>query len=347
MTEFSGINCEPDDPSNPLSIFKLFFTDKIVKEILRCTSEYANTLSNTPKIIERINSKKKSLFANWVDTDVDEIWIYLTTLLLMGILIKPEIDMYWSNDPVLQTPISRRLISRNQFHILRVMTHFLDIAVYDKEDPLHKLRFFLDELQKNFESNYIREQNISIDEYLSLWIARLSFRVYIPSKRERYGLKLFMLCKSSTGYLSWFITYAGAGTNYEDCSDISLPEDKGRNLPTNFDEIKSPSKVVLSLMKPFLNKGYHLTLDNYYTSPELALLLDFNNTPCYGNLHKKEGLPKDFWLWKPAKGGVKIKMYDNLMIMRWNDITKTNNTKFVSMLSTIHIGELTDSGKSS
>ena len=110
MTKFSGINCEPDDPSNPLSISKLFFTDKIVKEILRCTSEYANTLI-TPKIIERINSKKKSLFANWVDTDVDEIWIYLTTLLLMGILIKPEIDMYWSNDPVLQTPISRRPVS--------------------------------------------------------------------------------------------------------------------------------------------------------------------------------------------------------------------------------------------
>ena len=94
MTEFSGINCEPDDPSNPLSIFKLFFTDKIVKEIVWCTNEYANTLINTPKIIERINSKKKSLFANWVDTDVDEIWIYLTTLLLMEILIKPEIDMY-------------------------------------------------------------------------------------------------------------------------------------------------------------------------------------------------------------------------------------------------------------
>lgn len=32
--------------------------------------------------MERIETKKKSLFAKWVDTDADEIWVFLTTLLL-------------------------------------------------------------------------------------------------------------------------------------------------------------------------------------------------------------------------------------------------------------------------
>lgn len=33
------------------------------------------------------------------------------------------------------------------------------------------------------------------------------------------------------------------------------------------------------------------------------------------------------------------------MVLRWNDVTKTKKEKIVSMLSTIHVGELVDSGK--
>jgi len=56
--------------------------------------------------------------------------------------------------------------------------------------------------------------------------------------------------------------------------------------------------VVLSLIE-ILYQGYRLTLDNYYTSPEISIALFNQKTDCYGTLKKKENLPPDFWQWKP------------------------------------------------
>ena len=36
---------------------------------------------------------------------------------------------------------------------------------------------------------------------------------------------------------------------------------------------------------------------------------------------------------------------DEIMVLRWYDITKTKSEKIVSMVSTIHKGDLIDSGK--
>ena len=115
---------------------------------------------------------------------------------------------------------------------------------------------------------------MAIDEYLSLWRGWLS-RIYIPTKRERYGVKIFMLCESKTGYLLNFIIYTGATTEYPDQPDP---------LPMKFNEYKSPSKVVFSLLHDYLCKGDFVTLDNYYTSPELADALVSCDTDCYGTL---------------------------------------------------------------
>jgi len=119
------------------------------------------------------------------------------------------------------------------------------------------LRFTIDYLIGKFKYVYIPEENVAIDEYLTLWKGRLSFRIYIPTKRERYGIKLSMLCESETGYLRNFIVYTGASTLY--------PPPVTINLTQNFEDYKSPSKVVLNLMDEILNQGYCLTLDNYFS----------------------------------------------------------------------------------
>ena len=49
---------------------------------------------------------------------------------------------------------------------------------------------------------------------------------------------------------------------------------------------------------------------------------------------------------KPVKGEPPITKFDgDIMVMRWNDVTKTKSVKIFSMLSTIHTIELVDSGK--
>ena len=332
-----GVKIQPDDPTSAVSVFKLLFTDELVKLISDSTNSYADILMENPATQEHMDNHQRSLFNSWKPTHVDEMWIYFAVTLLMGITKKPEYHLYWSKQHLFSTPIFHRLMRRDRFEHIRKMIHFCDPYNEDPSDGLRKLRTTMDYLMYKFMNTYTPERNIAIDEYLSLWKGRLSFRVYIPNKRERYGIKLYMLCESQTGYLLKFIIYTGATTTYPDA-----PPD----LLTSFDDHKSPSKVVLSLLTGYVNAGYCVTLDNYYTSPELAKELVNLGTDCYGTLRKKQGLPVDFWLWKLIKGEQPIKQFDDdIMVLRWNDVTKTKSVKIVSMLSTVHPGNLVDSGK--
>ena len=127
---------------------------------------------------------------------------------------KPTYAMYWRKDHICSTPISSRIMHRDKFERIRKMLHFTDPFSEDPADSLSKLRGFLEKLGNSFRNNYTPNQNISVDEYLSLWKWKLKFRVYIPSKRERYGVKVYMLCKSTNGYLWSFIIYSGADMDY-------------------------------------------------------------------------------------------------------------------------------------
>ena len=240
-----------------------------------------------------MDESSRSLFTLWKAIDKDELWVYISILLLQGIINKFTNDMYWSKDPFLSTQIFSRLMRRDRFEQIRKMIHFTDPLQEDPEDCLRKRSSFLDVLSESFASVYKPEQNIAADEYLPLWKGRLKFRVYIPCKRERYGIKIYMLCESSTGYLVSFIIYCGSDTKYTPRADINLLQD--------FDKYENPSKVALSLASPFLNQGL-IIVDNLYTSPELARTLFENGTDIYGTLRKKEGLPQKFWQWKPQKG---------------------------------------------
>ena len=331
-----GVKISPSDPSSPLCVFKTFITDTIIDNIVKCTNDYARKMLSHPTVQEQLASNKHKLFYNWKEVNSDEIMTYFAVCLLMGIIDKPTYQSYWTSDPFFQTPIFSRLISRKRFFQIRATIHFSEVNEPDTSDPLYKLCDFLEQLRCKFRDNYIPGLNISIDEYLALWKGRLPFRVYIPSKRERYGIKIYMMCESSSAYLSEFIIYVGSLTE-TDFPESSMP------LPMKWEEYKSPSKIVLSLMQHYLNKGYCVTLDNYYNSPELATALFHFDTDCYGTLRKKEDLPADFWKWAPKKGDEPIRRFsDNTMVLRWSDESKLKSTKIVSMLSTVHVGEMVD-----
>ena len=73
------------------------------------------------------------------------------------------------------------------------MLHFVDPLGLDHDKPICKLEAFLKILRTQFRTVYIPEKQIAIDEYLELWKGGQKFIIYIPSKRERYGIKIYML----------------------------------------------------------------------------------------------------------------------------------------------------------
>ena len=168
---------------------------------------YANLLRDSPELAAKMDNSERSLLNLWKDVTVDDIWVYFCILLLTGIINKPSFHLYWSTDNIIVTPIFSRLMRRDRFEMIRSMIHFSDPLHEEPADSLRKLCSFLDELQFNFSTNYVPQQHVAVDEYLSLWKGCLHFKQYIPSKRERYGVKIYMLCESASGYLSTFIIY--------------------------------------------------------------------------------------------------------------------------------------------
>lgn len=90
----------------------------------------------------------------------------------------------------------------------------------DGFDKLHKIRPILDFCREKFFTVYQPEREVAIDETMVPWTWRLSFKMYDPIKPEKYGVKLFQLCESSTGYnFAIFMYMPGKMINYNRIQD--------------------------------------------------------------------------------------------------------------------------------
>ncbi|PVD27697.1 hypothetical protein C0Q70_12868 [Pomacea canaliculata] len=175
-------------------------------------------------------------------------------------------------------------------------------------DPLHKLRPFINHLNHLFQTTYIPEQHIIIDEALCPWRGKLSFKVYMKDKPVKWGIKLYHLCESKSGYVWRFEILCG------------MPGLSNR-----------PYDVVQRLLGPLKSLGYCLYTDTYYTSLALAEDLASSNTGFTGTvLSNRIGLPKEFMNTKLDTGGVDFRRCKNTVVLRWKDKTD------VAVLSTIH-----------
>ena len=91
------------------------------------------------------------------------------------------------------------------------------------------------------------------------WSLRTGFRQFIKDKPTKWGIKLWVLEDSSNGYTIDFNIHIGRAAGQE----------VGAN-GLGYD-------VVMRLMTPYYNKGYHLFVDNFYST--LILFRDlFDNS---------------------------------------------------------------------
>ena len=97
---------------------------------------------------------------------------------------------------------------------------------------------------------------------------------YIRNKLTKWGFKCFTLCNSASAYICRFEIYTGHQTD-----------------PNN--EHGATNQVVMRLMEPYLNLGYQLLTDNFYTSHSLAETLLNKDTALVGKVQaKRRGFPE-------------------------------------------------------
>ncbi|KAG8222799.1 hypothetical protein J437_LFUL005005 [Ladona fulva] len=153
-----------------------------------------------------------------------------------------------------------------------------------------------------------------------LFKGRLFLKQFIPNKRHRFGIKIFVLCDCETGYVLDFHVYTGSSINIEE-----------HNLGKSGD-------FIATLISPYLNKGHRLFVDNWYTSPVLFSWLYNRATNACGTVRRtRKEMPKMEERLK--KGELTFRTSKELISIKWCD------KREVWMLSTFHEPGFVKTGK--
>ena len=321
---FSGQSGVTVDTSGfrEVEYYRLFVTDEIFLYMVDQTNLYAaQYIESHPELEE----KPRSRVHDWQDVTVNEMKKFLGITLLMGLIKKPSIQLFWSKDPLWHTPIFKRAMRRDRYIIILKFLHFADNGdAPDRVDPnrdrLFKVRPLLQMLAERFQAVYIPDESVAVDESILLWKGRLIFKQFIPTKRARFGIKSFALCESS-GYMWKERVYTGAQDPAHDM-DLTLPRDARDMLKTE--------KIVVHLMQERLNIGHKLYTDNFYTSVRLYTYLHDHGTNACGTLRKNRA-PQVVRNEKIATGATSTFTNTQLICQKYQD-----KKKEVTMLSTMH-----------
>ena len=265
----------------------------------------------------------------WYPVSVEEMKGWVAAYLCMGIKNKPNILSYWNTDSILSTPFFGATMSRTRFlQILRYL-HFVDNSLAPEPDSpnfnkLYKIQPLLDLIILRFRGVYKPERQLAVDETLIKFKGKIHFRQFIPIKPGRFGIKAFMLAESTIGYVLGSKVYTGKEANV-------VQKDLGK-------------RAVMSLMELFLDKGYYVFMDNYYTSVGLFEGLEGRKTLACGTVRSNRlGLPKDICDVKAKevkslkRGESLYRQKETLTCVTWHD------RKPVSFLGTVPTSE-DDSG---
>lgn len=110
----------------------------------------------------------------------------------------------------------------------------------------YRVREFLKLLSSNCEKQYRLNKHITIDETMVAHKGRLSYKQYMKAKLTKWGIKVWVLAESPSGYIYKFDVYLGKSTD----------EDAGTRLS---------HRVVHSLVDSISGVHHHLYMDNFYT----------------------------------------------------------------------------------
>ena len=156
---------------------------------------------------------------------------------------------------------------------------------------------------------YNPDENVTVDESMVKFKGRLSFRQYLPAKLVKWGIKIWSLAESKTGYLHRFQVYTGKENN---------TQEKGL-----------PHRVVSELVSHLHYTNVRVYMDNYYTGVDLLTSLHARGIYACGTIRRnRKGLPALDT--KLEKHEFQVAQKDDLTFCLWQD------TKPVAVLSNFH-----------
>ncbi|KAG5861670.1 hypothetical protein JTB14_008115 [Gonioctena quinquepunctata] len=143
-------------------------------------------------------------------------------------------------------------MSSDRFVALTKCIRFDDMATRVERravDKLAPIRCIFDMFVENFKRKMYPGSHMTVDEQLLGFRDRAPFRVYMKSKPDKYGIKLWALCDAANAYTHNLQVYLGKQNN-------TVERNRGE-------------RVVLDMVE-HLSDGYGITTDNFFTSKSLG-----------------------------------------------------------------------------
>ncbi|XP_065675888.1 piggyBac transposable element-derived protein 4-like [Hydra vulgaris] len=250
--------------TNSINIaFQLFFTPKIFKIVL----------TNSNKECEIVFKEK------WAPISENELNGFLGILFLAGVYRSAgeATEELWDISDGRQ--IFRWVMSRLRFHTISRVLRFDDKAtrlLKRNNDKFAPIRVVFDVWVQTLSNSFRPYENVTVDEELVPFRGRCSFRQYIKSKPAKYGLKLWLLCDSSTSYVLNAQIYTG-------------------RIHGEGPERNQGHRVVHDLVEVIKGSGRNVTMDNFFTSVTLAKELLEKKLSLVGTMRKKKKeIPTEF-----------------------------------------------------
>ena len=225
------------------------------------------------KIVDFTNLEGQRRFPYWMRTSVDEMYRFFGVLLMAGAFHdnKTRVSELWGAEG---RQIYNQCMSRNRFTELVTCIRFDDRRQRNLSDKFSPLRNIFSEVVTNFKSAYKAGCSVTVDEQLVKFRGRCPFKMYIPSKPGKYGIKLWALADAETFYCLNLLPYIG----------------RTGNVP----ERQQGQRVVLELTDMLTDSGRNVYMDNFFSSLLLARTLLGRQLTMTGTIRKnKPELPKE------------------------------------------------------
>ncbi|KAI2645648.1 PiggyBac transposable element-derived protein 4 [Labeo rohita] len=307
-----GPQLSPADSHSPMSLFKLFFTESAVENLCH------NTNAQAARAIA------KGCKYKWTDVSVDDMYRYIGLIFYMATVKMSSITDYWRQDSLFSLPFPATVMSRDRYRTISWNVH-LSHPDADKEndrkrgtaehDRLFRIKPLMDTIRLACKSFYHPRRNLAVNERLVACRANTGLSRHTKVKPTKLGFKFFVLSDSSNGYTVDFSVYTGKN---------SFPTDRGLSYD-----------AVMSLLdRKVLGSGYHVYMDDFYTSPKLLtdlFTMKFGACGTYRD-HRKD-FPKttaNSLTRNSSRGSIRWIRDGPLVCVKWMD------TQVVSACSTIH-----------
>lgn len=297
---------------------KLFLSDSVKRRISSMSPVELFELFLCTEMKNYIIEASKE---NGLDLHIEDLNTFIGILLLSSYNSRNNLEEYWETDPLVNCSAVSSAMSRTRFKEIKSKIKCSKSADKNNNDKAWRIRQILNLFRRNIQQFGFFSTALSVDEMMVRFFGRTCLKQYLPSKPDRYGIKLWALC-GANGYLFNLDVYCGK-------NDPSI----GINLAS----CALGSRVVLQMVNPLLNSlskrklsDYHLYFDNYFSSPDLLVHLKKCGLRSTGTVRKDRVSEKHIFEKKAPRGSYKVD-HDRNSGMNYISVI---DSKQVSILST-------------